>query len=95
MGNKTDLKHLRVVPTEDGAAFAEAEGLSFVETSALDSTNVEKAFQTILTEIYNIVSKRPLVKESGPSGAGGVKEGKTISVSNEVSGGFGSKCCSS
>lgn len=29
--------------------FAEKNGLSFLETSALDSTNVETAFQTILT----------------------------------------------
>jgi len=28
---------------------AEKNGLSFIETSALDSTNVEAAFQTILT----------------------------------------------
>jgi hypothetical protein len=30
-------------------AFAELQGLSFIETSALDSTNVELAFTTILT----------------------------------------------
>ncbi|KAJ3709224.1 hypothetical protein LUZ61_012929 [Rhynchospora tenuis] len=94
VGNKTDLKHLRVVSTEDGAALAESEGLSFVETSALDSTNVEKAFQIILTEIYRIVSKRPIVKDSAPSQPGGIKEGKTISVSSSNDGGFVSKCCS-
>jgi len=31
--------------------------LSFTETSALESTNVEAAFQETLTEIYHIVSK--------------------------------------
>lgn len=31
---------------------AEKNGLSFLETSALDSTNVETAFQTILTGWY-------------------------------------------
>ena len=31
--------------------------LSFIETSALESTNVETAFQQILTDIYHIVSK--------------------------------------
>lgn len=34
--------------------FAEKHGLSFLETSALDSSNVELAFQTILTGDYNI-----------------------------------------
>ncbi|ELW62390.1 Ras-related protein Rab-11A [Tupaia chinensis] len=50
VGNKSDLRHLRAVPTDEARAFAEKNGLSFIETSALDSTNVEAAFQTILTE---------------------------------------------
>ncbi|KAL0348205.1 UNVERIFIED_CONTAM: Ras-related protein RABA2a [Sesamum angustifolium] len=33
IGNKTDLKHLRAVATEDAQGFAEREGLSFIETS--------------------------------------------------------------
>ncbi|XP_055392721.1 ras-related protein Rab-11A isoform X3 [Bubalus kerabau] len=49
VGNKSDLRHLRAVPTDEARAFAEKNGLSFIETSALDSTNVEAAFQTILT----------------------------------------------
>lgn len=49
VGNKSDLRHLRAVPTEQAAALAEKHGLSFIETSALDSTNVELAFQKILT----------------------------------------------
>uniref|UniRef100_A0A8C7XB43 Ras-related protein Rab-25 n=1 Tax=Oryzias sinensis TaxID=183150 RepID=A0A8C7XB43_9TELE len=54
VGNKSDLRHLRAVPTDEARAFAEKNGLSFLETSALDSTNVETAFQTILT-----VEQRP------------------------------------
>ena len=38
----------------------ERQSLSFIETSALDSTNVETAFQNILTEIYKIVSQKQL-----------------------------------
>lgn len=49
VGNKSDLRHLRSVPTEEAKLFAERHGLSFIETSALDSTNVETAFQNILT----------------------------------------------
>lgn len=63
VGNKSDLKHLRGVSMDDAQAFAEKEGLSFIETSALESTNVEKAFQRILTEIYRIVSKKALASE--------------------------------
>ncbi|KAI2653530.1 Ras-related protein Rab-11A [Labeo rohita] len=60
VGNKSDLRHLRAVPTDEARAFAEKNGLSFLETSALDSTNVETAFQTILTEIYRIVSQKQM-----------------------------------
>jgi len=56
---------LRSVSTEDAQSFCEKEGLSFIETSALDATNVEKAFQHILTDIYHIVSKKVLDTEDG------------------------------
>ncbi len=53
VGNKSDLRHLRAVPTEEAKQFATDNGLMFIETSALDSSNVELAFQKILTgEFY-------------------------------------------
>lgn len=60
IGNKCDLASLRAVPVEDAKEFAERENLFFMETSALDSTNVETAFLTVLTEIYRTVSKKTL-----------------------------------
>ncbi|XP_022967899.1 ras-related protein RABA4d-like [Cucurbita maxima] len=60
IGNKCDLGSLRAVPTEDAQEFAERENLFFMETSALESTNVETAFFTILKEIYRIISKKSL-----------------------------------
>nr|CAD1817744.1 unnamed protein product [Ananas comosus var. bracteatus] len=79
IGNKTDLKHLRTVAAEDAASFAEREGLSFIETSALEATNVEKAFQIILTEIYRIISKKPLSAEDSGRGPAGVsKRGRPL-----------------
>ncbi|XP_039180470.1 ras-related protein Rab-11B isoform X2 [Crotalus tigris] len=53
VGNKSDLRHLRAVPTDEARAFAEKNNLSFIETSALDSTNVEEAFKNILTANRN------------------------------------------
>ncbi|KAI3882286.1 hypothetical protein MKW92_019282 [Papaver armeniacum] len=91
IGNKTDLKHLRAVATEDAQSFAEKEGLSFIETSALEAINVEKAFQTILGEIYRIISKKSLAsEESAPSS---IKEGQRIDVSGSDSNSKKS-CCS-
>ncbi|GFZ01693.1 RAB GTPase homolog A2C [Actinidia rufa] len=56
-GNKCDLNHLRAVSEQDGQALAETEGLSFLETSALEAFNIERAFQAILTEIYHIIAR--------------------------------------
>ncbi len=63
-------------------AFCEKEGLSFIETSALESTNVEMAFQKILTEIYHIVSKKALAAEDSAPRPG---EGTKIVVTEPVS----------
>lgn len=70
VGNKSDLRHLRAVPTEEAKQFASTSvesihllvrdvltvqgdnNLSFIETSALDASNVELAFQNILTGIF-------------------------------------------
>ena len=63
IGNKSDLENQRAVPTEDATEFAQKEGLFFLETSALEATNVETAFMTVLTEIFNIMNKKNLVAD--------------------------------
>lgn len=79
VGNKSDLRHLRAVSTEDGQSFAERESLYFMETSALESVNVENAFQQILTQIYRVVSRKAL--DVGDDLAGGVPgQGQTVDV---------------
>ncbi|EYC40171.1 hypothetical protein Y032_0626g826 [Ancylostoma ceylanicum] len=52
VGNKSDLRNMREVPAEMAKRFADEHQLTFIETSALDSSNVEKAFTQILTKIY-------------------------------------------
>ncbi|KAI6699519.1 hypothetical protein NL676_013843 [Syzygium grande] len=81
VGNKTDLENQRAVPTEDAKEFAQKEGLFFLETSALDATNVESAFLTVLTEIFNIVNKKSLVAgESQTNGNPASLAGKKIII---------------
>lgn len=53
VGNKSDLRHLRAVSTDEAKQFASENNLSFIETSALDASNVELAFQNILTGEQN------------------------------------------
>nr|GME03322.1 ras-related protein RABA1f [Ipomoea batatas] len=52
VGNKVDLHQLRDVSTEDAKAFAEKEGTYFMETSALESLNVENTFTEVLNQIF-------------------------------------------
>ncbi|OQV13177.1 Ras-related protein Rab-11A [Hypsibius exemplaris] len=68
VGNKCDLRHLRAVPTDEAKGFAERNGLTFIETSALDATNVEQAFHGIafhgiLNEVYKIVTTREVYND--------------------------------
>jgi Ras-related protein Rab-11A len=81
IGNKNDLEDQRAVPTEDAKEFAEKEGLFFLETSALESTNVETAFMTVLTEIFNVVNKKNLAAdENQGNGNSASLSGKKIIV---------------
>ncbi|EEQ33991.1 GTP-binding protein ypt3 [Microsporum canis CBS 113480] len=78
VGNKSDLRHLRAVPTDEAKQFASENNLSFIETSALDASNVELAFQNILTEIFRIVSSKAL--ESGDSSANQLGDRKVVEI---------------
>ncbi|KAK2980442.1 hypothetical protein RJ640_013996 [Escallonia rubra] len=64
VGNKCDLENIRDISVEEGKNLAEAEGLFFIETSALDSTNVKKAFEIVIREIYSNVSRKVLNSDS-------------------------------
>ena len=58
VGNKSDLKHLRMVETKRGRQFAADQGMLFMETSALDSSNVIEAFENLVQHIYDGVKRR-------------------------------------
>ena len=93
IGNKSDLRHLVAVSTEDGKSFAQRENLYFMETSALEATNVENAFAEVLTHIYHIVSKKAV--EAGDGAAATVpSKGEKINVKDDVSAMKRVGCCS-
>ncbi|XP_034384607.1 ras-related protein Rab-25b [Cyclopterus lumpus] len=64
VGNKTDLESERSVPTEEAKDFAEKNGLLFLETSALESTNVEAAFNNVLAEIHRKANSKEVVRSA-------------------------------
>jgi Ras-related protein Rab-11A len=92
IGNKSDLRHLVTVSTEDGKEFAEAESMYFMETSALDATNVDSAFSEVLTQIYQIVSKKTV--EASEEGSAVPGKGDKINVKDDVSALKRGGCCS-
>ncbi|XP_052203507.1 ras-related protein RABA5a-like [Diospyros lotus] len=79
VGNKSDLKDAREVSTAEGKALAEEQGLFFIETSALDSSNVVAAFQIVVKEIYNILSRKVIqTQENKKQDATWAGNGKTV-----------------
>jgi len=80
VGNKQDLRHLRAVQTDVASGFAEKHNLFFIETSALDSTNVDTAFTKILTEIYHIASKKNLPEKSATSKSAAPASGEKLQI---------------
>lgn len=73
-------------------AFCKEQGLSLIETSALEATNVEKAFQQILTDIYKVVSKKQ--HETDASGSAQVGQGQRIAIDKAPGPEKKSQCCS-
>lgn len=51
VGNKVDLRHLREVTTEEATAFAQQQGLSYIETSASSGHGIDDAFKQLVTEL--------------------------------------------
>jgi len=84
VGNKMDLNEHRTVFVRDGRSFARKNGLAFIETSALDATGVDTAFQRILQEIYKMQMKKQLKKvahgEEMGQKQGSVSRGQAISL---------------
>ncbi|XP_023003676.1 ras-related protein RABA1c-like [Cucurbita maxima] len=95
VGNKSDLRHLVAVPTEDAKSFAETESVYFMETSALESTNVDNAFVEVLKQIYHLVSKKAMEASNDAAASVVLAKGERIDISKDVSDIKKGGCCSS
>ncbi|KAI8054198.1 GTP-binding protein [Gilbertella persicaria] len=71
VGNKVDLSETsRAVTTEEGADLAEKDGFLFMETSALDATNVDSAFEKVFTTIFENLPKTSQTSADEKSASG-------------------------
>jgi 50S ribosomal subunit-associated GTPase HflX len=60
VGNKSDLTSKRAVTFDQGKEFADSLGIEFLETSAKNATNVEKAFMTMAAQIKSRMKSQPI-----------------------------------
>jgi Ras-related protein Rab-1A len=84
VGNKSDLVAKRAVTFEQGQEFANSLGIEFVETSAKNSTNVEKAFMVMSSQIKSRMKTQPQGEKKG---------GNKLSAGQAVGGDKKGGCC--
>eukprot|EP00601_Ochromonadales_sp_CCMP2298_P003559 CAMPEP_0173176690 /NCGR_PEP_ID=MMETSP1141-20130122/4601_1 /TAXON_ID=483371 /ORGANISM="non described non described, Strain CCMP2298" /LENGTH=206 /DNA_ID=CAMNT_0014099059 /DNA_START=83 /DNA_END=701 /DNA_ORIENTATION=+ len=80
VGNKSDLTSKRAVSYEQAKEFADSLGIAFIETSAKSSTNVEKAFMTMASQIKERYKSQP----AGGAGAGVNLSGQAVGNNPEA-----------
>lgn len=65
VGNKCDLASKKAVAYDEGKELADNHGIRFMETSAKNAHNVEKAFEDLAFEIKERVASQPVVTRPG------------------------------
>jgi len=90
IGNKCDLHDLRQVQTNHAIEFSKDNHLLFLETSALSSHNVDKAFELLIDEICKENIGRSIVNYPKPKLQIGEKIQLPLNKDNEIK---KKKCC--
>eukprot|EP01084_Bolivina_argentea_P110064 196596_1 len=67
IGNKIDLNYKRTVNYDEAKHFADSLSIPFLETSSKASTNVEKAFMTLVAQIKQTLIPKTLDKNQNLS----------------------------
>ena len=93
VGNKIDLENDRDVTTEEGEKKAILNKASFIETSAKNGNNIEKAFNLMIENVYENFKKENENKEN--IDLNGINKEKTLDLnsSNNENQIKKKKCC--
>ncbi|KAJ2388820.1 ras GTPase, partial [Coemansia sp. RSA 2559] len=86
VGNKSDLEDKRKVDVTEAKDFADSLNISFLETSAKDSTNVEKAFMTMAGQIKERMGASNVQQQQQQKKPINLSQGQNV---NQTNGG----CC--
>ncbi|CAD8088843.1 unnamed protein product [Paramecium sonneborni] len=62
IGNKIDAIDQRTVRTDEAQNYCEQQKIGFIETSALDGTNIDLAFNKIVENIFNTIGSKTVKK---------------------------------
>lgn len=88
VGNKSDLVDKKVVDFNQAKEFADALDIPILETSALNSNNVEQAFLTMARQI-----KSQMASSAGLDAAGSDKAKLNISSGQSIGNSQANGCC--
>ncbi|PVV01727.1 hypothetical protein BB560_003843 [Smittium megazygosporum] len=93
IGNKSDLEAKRAVAKEEGQAFANDNGLFFIETSAKTADNVEEAFLKTAENIYEKIQNGTINISNDSSGIklGQIEPGRVSMPEDEPE--ISNSCC--
>jgi GTPase SAR1 family protein len=67
IGNKCDMDDDRLVTQKEAIEYSERNGFLFIETSARQGNDCQKAFQLLFQEIHRVQSERPKEQKNGVS----------------------------
>ena len=88
IGNKGDLEDQRQVETEQGEEKAQNNEAAFMETSAYSGDNIDKAFDNMITDVYNKCKSEMLANVEIDIG-----KSKDINLNQNKEDKKGKKCC--
>ena len=82
IGNKNDLEDERDITPDEGKAFANRNGMQFIETSAKMNTNVNEAFETLgkLMIEFNSQQNQAMTQDKKDKKVLGASSGKNLNT---------------
>ena len=84
LGNKCDLNDDREIQPDEGRAFADRNGMEFMETSAKMNTNVNEAFETLGKLMIEFNSKNNNKTQQGENKTFKANSGKDLNTKKNV-----------
>lgn len=92
LGNKCDMEDKRKITKEQGEQLAKEYNVKFMETSAMNRTNVEQAFIEIASDIKNKMDQRDVSAPANDRSGGSGSKTVTPSAKSDERKGFWANC---